>query len=303
MPRIDVGQSTMLQVVGDFEDQLNVVLPGSYLEFASTNPAAGSISLNGALPGISNGTSANIVSTHGLQAATAFGIGAPANAFEKELYESGVSVYPQSLSLAVGSGTRQLRITILVSIEVSSASAGTNYFVSQPSIVSVTPDGLVSGLLPGVAVVTVINGAAEVLIPVIVEEPRPGPAIVGSLGGVVQAEDGTLLLIAPDSLQLNTVVEIAPVAETDLPLSLPEPFEFLGAFHIDFANHPLSQPVQVAVPVPSGTPPGTEVYFFRHATLPAPNGQTQSLWLLVEFGVVGTDGMARTSSPPYPGLG
>src|SRR5581483_5396390 len=63
-------------------------------------------------------------------------------------------------------------------------------------------------------------------------------------------------------------------------------------------------PVQIAVPVPTGAgSPGDKVYFFVQDQLPTgPNGALQPYWTVVDDGVIGTDGMARSSSPPFPGL-
>ena len=58
----------------------------------------------------------------------------------------------------------------------------------------------------------------------------------------------------------------------------------------------------MAIPVPAGFAAGQEVYFWRHETLTAPDGSSQAIWMLTDKGVVGADGMAHTTSPPYPGF-
>src|SRR5262249_25002538 len=64
----------------------------------------------------------------------------------------------------------------------------------------------------------------------------------------------------------------------------------------------LDVPVQLAVPAPVGVAPGTPVYFYRAGTLPDENGVEVPTWIQVESGRVGTDGFARTMSPPEPGV-
>ncbi|MCT7953597.1 Ig domain-containing protein group 2 domain-containing protein, partial [Ancylothrix sp. C2] len=61
-------------------------------------------------------------------------------------------------------------------------------------------------------------------------------------------------------------------------------------------------PAQLAIPAPAGMQAGTEVYFMRKGALPDETGTWNPIWLQEESGIVGNDGMIRTSSPPYPGV-
>ena len=47
---------------------------------------------------------------------------------------------------------------------------------------------------------------------------------------------------------------------------------------------------------------GQEVFFLRQGELPTEDGSLKSYWFIEESGIVGTDGMIRTSSPPWPGV-
>src|SRR5947208_16295711 len=112
------------------------------------------------------------MSSHGLQAATAFGVGMPDDAVQLSLYVFGIHAYPQTLTLAAGAGSRQLKLDINGLeglVDLAPAAAGTGYVVSDSAVISVTQDGLVSGLSPGDAQLTVLNGPAELVIPVHIE--------------------------------------------------------------------------------------------------------------------------------------
>jgi len=58
-PRLDTRHSMTLELVGNFTDEQNVALPASYLQFHSTNPASGIVTLHG----LANGTGVITAST------------------------------------------------------------------------------------------------------------------------------------------------------------------------------------------------------------------------------------------------
>ncbi|MCH2247721.1 MAG: hypothetical protein MK111_24360, partial [Crocosphaera sp.] len=44
---------------------------------------------------------------------------------------------------------------------------------------------------------------------------------------------------------------------------------------------------------------GSTVYFYRAGIIPDPDEGDRPVWLEVETGIVGSDGFARTTSPPH----
>ena len=150
---------------------------------------------------------------------------------------------------------------------------------------------------------TAIYGAAEATIPVRVEAPRSGPTALGTDGGIINSNDGTLaVMIPPGALEQNTTVSIAPVNQQNLSLPLPPGFEFAGAFNLNFGDNSLNIPAQLAIPAPEGLAPGTQAYFLRKGAIPDATGTWNPIWLQEESGIVGDDGFIRTQSPPYPGV-
>ncbi|WP_044172758.1 DUF4114 domain-containing protein, partial [Kamptonema formosum] len=216
----------------------------------------------------------------------------------------GLDPYPDAVSLPVG-GTRQLSVKVnglSNSSNLNTDESGTRYEVSDPSVLSVSEDGLVTALKSGDATVTVSNGSAVEVIPIRVENPQLGPATLGDTGGVVRASDGSMVMVAPGALEEDTTVSLTPLTREDLSLPVPEGFEIAGAFNLDAGDDPMNVPAQLAIPAPAGLAAGTEVYFMRKGALPDETGTWNPIWLQEESGVVGADGMIRTSSPPWPGV-
>ena len=74
-----------------------------------------------------------------------------------------------------------------------------------------------------------------------------------------------------------------------------------AAFQLNIGNQVLGVPVQLSIPVAPGTPVGTHVVFYRAGQTVNSAGQIVPIWWESENGVVGTDGMAHTASPPEQG--
>jgi len=303
-PILEKGERTQLVFIGDFADQEDVIIPGNYLTLTSNNPIAATINTNGQVLGLglADGTGIITASRNNLQAVTAFNVGIPTEGLDQALLILGLETFPQTLALAGQGDTRQLQVNFAGNIDVSSAEDRTQYFVSHPDIVSVSPDGLVTGLKTGETTITVINGAAEVVIPVKVENPVIGPAIIGKDGGIVQGNNGALVNIGSEILTEDVNVSIEPVTLANLPFSVPEPFNFLGAFELNIGERELAQPLQLAVPVVPGIPESKQVYFFRSGSLIDETGAERPAWYQVSQGIVGRDGFARTITPLSLGI-
>ncbi|MGF1676258.1 MAG: putative Ig domain-containing protein, partial [Rivularia sp. (in: cyanobacteria)] len=311
-PRLDVGESTQLVVIGDFADQDDVILPASYLQFGSENELVGRITDTGVLVGEGDGVSIVSVGRGGISAVTALRVGDFLPTNQEELYVSiaenyGLNLYPEAVTLTQNV-TRQILVglnEVQQSPDLKDDSKGTRYFVSNPNIINVSEDGLITALAEsGTANVTVIYGAAEEIIPVRIDQPiLGGEATITADGGVVQDEDGTTVMVAPGALLEDTTVNIIKLTQEQLSLPVPEGFTFNSAFQLDISgNNAFEIPAQIAVPAPSGVEVGQEVFFLRQGELPTADGSLQSYWFIEESGIVGADGMIRTSSPPWSGV-
>ncbi len=87
-----------------------------------------------------------------------------------------------------------------------------------------------------------------------------------------------------------------------LTLPLPEAMNFSAAFNLNVSSGTINGPVQMAVPVGPAIPVGETVYFFVEIESSLAGGVPQKYWAAVDSGVVGADGYARSTSPPWPGL-
>jgi YD repeat-containing protein len=220
-PKLQAGESRQLVVIGDFADETGVILPGSYVAFSSTNPTSVVVSATGQIAALHEGFGAIVISSHGQQAATAFRVGTPTSPGDILLAGVGPHVFPAALSLADHGGTRQLQVNFLGGPQIASAADGTQYYVSDPNVISVRPDGLITAGNEGTAVVTIVHRGSEVRVPVKVHAPSIGPTMIGREGGVVQGQGGLRVMVAPGALNRDVQVSIKPLALSDLPIPPP----------------------------------------------------------------------------------
>ena len=298
----DVGNVLPVQMIGTFADQANVPLAPSYVQITSSDPTIVSIDSNDVIHAVAAGDVYLLAQAQGLEAATVVTVGTPQTPMEELLSLYGFTVaYPDAVSLPAHVGTRQIDLE-MQGADLSTASTGTIYVVSDPNVISVTPDGLIQALNPGTATVTVINGPQEKVIPVGVFDPTVGAATVGTAGGVVQGTDGSLLGIAPGALATPTMASIEPIDFASTGMPVPGFLNLGGAFAINLGNEDSSVPLQIAVPAPVGAAVGTTFYFYQQGMLPDATGTMMPTWIEEEVGVVGADGYIHTASPPEPGI-
>src|SRR5262249_38071963 len=117
----------------------------------------------------------------------------------------------------------------------------------------------------------------------------------------VRGPDGSTVAVAPGPLQQDTMVRITPLRQDRVSQGLPEGIRFGAALPLDMGEGTLKIRVELVPPAPGGAP-GTRVYFFRAHSLTDETGADFPVWMEEEVGVVGSDGFARTTSTPYPGL-
>ena len=300
-PTLGIGDRSELVVLGDFGDQQDVPLIGDYLSYVSTDPSVLSVDGQGKLFAAVDGYAAITVSRGELSDATAATVGTP---FDELNRDDGIFVYPGSLTLPLVSGQRQFIVeTLDGETDLSSAASGVLYVLGDSRVVDLTEDGLMTSAALGSTTLTIISGPAEVTVPIRVIEPEIGSATFGSDGGLLQSSDGTQLQIPPGALPEGVQVSLDPLPipdAADLPRS--EEFTVGRAFQLDFSGQTLKEAAQLAVPVGTEFQEGDTVYFMQRQELTDLDGSQREFWLIVETGIVGSDGFARTTSPPYPGF-
>ncbi|NLS91835.1 MAG: hypothetical protein GXX96_06600, partial [Planctomycetaceae bacterium] len=301
LPRLRSGEKQPLLVIGGFQDQQNVPLEASYVLFTSSNPSAIVVDDKGVLSGRETGTSIIVVSRGRLQAATVATVGIPSEPLDLHIYNSGLFVYPTALTLPISGGERQFLVKA-ADQDLAPGDTGTIYIVGDPQVIDVSPDGLVTSVGLGETTLTILHGAGEAVVPIRVEQPQAGLVVVGANGAVVEGPDGAIVSISPGSLIDPIDVSINPLAENELPVDVPPKFVYAGGFDLDVGDESLTETAQLAVPVAPGTAPGETVYFLRELYLTDETGEQRHMWEVIDSGIVGDDGIARTTSPPYPGF-
>ncbi len=299
-PRLDVLDHVQLQVIGQFADQSNVPLIGNYVSYISSNQSVASVNEQGVISAASEGYTAMVVARGVYQAATAVAVGTP-GADDPSYPGDDIFVYPMSLTLPIVAGQRRFRVETLGGEDLSLESEGTLYILGDSRVIDMTDDGFATSSSIGMTTLTIINGGGERVVPINVIQPQIGTATFGTEGGILQSDEGVLLQIPPGALPADVAVSLTSFVDTVAP-EFDAVFDVGASFTLDLGGAVLESPAQVAVPVPASFGVGETVYFFQKQTITLEDGSTSDIWLVMETGVVGADGIARTTSPPYPGF-
>jgi YD repeat-containing protein len=298
--RLAVGASTQLEVIGNFADQDNVPLPLDFFTADVIDDTVIALSSNGQVDGLREASTAIVISRGTLSAATNVVVGLPGDLSEIAALFLGVDAYPDTITLDVGSA-KQMVVQRGDNTFVTDDDA-TLYISGDSSIVTVDEDGRMIAQAEGQTTITVVHLGGEETVVVRVAGPEAGPVPVDQAGGIVIAEGGYQVSIGPGALDGEAEVSVSAIEENNLPLEVPPEFLFGGAMRFDVDGAELSETVQLAAPVDESLLPGDEVYFFTDMILNDPDGNPVHKWMVMDSGVVDDDGIARTSSPPFPGL-
>ena len=304
------GETADVVVVGQFEDQADVVLPFDYVSVTTLDPEVASVSSQGSLRTKSEGDTAMIATRDGINAGTAVRVGWARDADGAIAQVLGIDAYPDAVTVLTEGGTRQIVTSVGKDQQqfVAGDADGVVYVVADENIITVDEYGLIEAVAEGTTKVTVIYRGAEETISVNVADPVVGgSAEIGAEGGAIQTVDGLTAAfgagqIVPDVEGQPAVVTLESIAQEDLEVAVPPDFDFLAAARLDLTGGEFGGPIQFAAPV-AGAAPGDEVVFFVERDVSVEtNGEFGKMWFVVDSGVVGADGVARTASPPFPGL-
>jgi YD repeat-containing protein len=298
-PKLRAGEQWLPQLLGDFEDEQDVPLPLGYISLSTLDPGVATLGDGGALFARADGTTVLRASRGDISAATAVSVGVPDTALGLFTYYFGIDAYPDSIALLPGE-SRQMVVQWGDGMYLSGAADGTVYVVGDSSIASVSADGRIVARSVGSTTITVINRSGEQVVPLAVVLPADDGAL-GAAGGVVVGSDGQMLAFGPGQLVDGSTVSITTLTESELATPIPDFLDFAAALRIEVQGSDIEGPVQIAVPVDAGYAPGETVYFFREISSGI-TGTMQTYWAAIDTGVVGEDGYARTTSPPWPGL-
>ena len=300
-PHLRGGDQLQLQFTGDFADETGVTLPADYLSLSTSDPALATLGAGGVLTAHADGYGQIVASRGTISAATALGVGKPVTADDLYAYYFGINAYPDSLAMTPGTA-RQMVIQAGDGIYVTDPSYGTSYRVGNSDVARIDAQGHLVALATGETSITVIYRSAEQVVPLRVVLPQTGTAAIGKQGGVVQGDGGQLVAFGAGQLAEGATVTVTSVREADLTVPLPDVMSFSTAFNLKVTGSDINGPIQMAVPVDPSIPAGEKVYFFVEVETDLAGQGPQKYWAAVDSGVVGADGYARSTSPPWPGL-
>ncbi|TKB64065.1 MAG: hypothetical protein E8D47_12170 [Nitrospira sp.] len=306
--RLDPATRVQLYIIGELADRQQGLLSPSALRFESSNPASATVSATGQVNGMAEGVGVVTATTQQLKAATAFAVGMPkgTDGYGLMLYAFGLDVAPKTLALVAQEGRQQLEVSHPVRRagdgDLAGAKTGTAYYVSNPAVVSVSQEGLVTAGQEGTATITVANGPASTVVPEHVYRPKPAPATLDALGGIVMGANGAMVSVPSDTLHAATPIDITPLAPEKLSLPIPNPFVLLTAFRLDVGPGQLSQPIQVTLARPLTENSHRTVLFLRETSLPNKDGVEVPLWMQEGRGTIGPDHTIRIDAMQSRGV-
>jgi YD repeat-containing protein len=305
------GSVSPISIHADFADETDVLVAFSYVNAHVDDTSVAVLTPDGLLTSLGHGYTLLEASRGTVANATVVGVGTPADGNLLISKQFDIRAYPSAVTLLPGDGSRQI-ITSLGTLPdafVSGTADNVHYISMDSAIASVSPNGMITAITTGTVDIIVIWGYGEDVVHVSVKPAIVGNTVtVGASGGIVQNSDGIRIGIGAGQLSGDTTVSITTVSQADLPLPMvgngTGAFTFANAFNLDIQGGDLNGPVQIAVPMTgSGWQAGDKVFFFVKDSQPiGPNGEYQDVWAVVDSGTIGSDGMARSSSPPFPGL-
>ncbi len=293
---LNLGESQRLVVNADYSDATTIELDPYQMAWQTSDPDVLQIS-GGYAIGVGDGASSIIARLDGHVTASAWMVGEPT---EIDLLATAVmplDVYPAAVMLPVQE-SRNLKVS-LDGLVVDSSIVSPLFISSDESVVTVDANGRLTTKAAGNAEILVMLGAGLSRVAVSVLPPSASGTVVSTSGATI-AGAGGWVAVPPGALADPVPVSIASVDTTQLP-AVSSQFETVGGFSLGSQGAAFNAPVQVAVPV-TGASAGDTVYFQRASKFKLADGSEMPIWIQDEFGTVGTDGIARTSSPPSTGV-
>jgi YD repeat-containing protein len=288
-PHLNVGQTNVLTVIATYADGTTGAIPASLLTFTSSNPSVATVGPNGAIAVLNTGQTILTATVDGFTAATPLAVGT--------VTASVLNFSPSVYALPIGQSV-QFRVDQTGSdgllTDVSAASNGTVYILSNPNLGTITADGLFTGTTAGTELVTVIKDGQSQITTLTVSQPvTTGAATVGSGGVVVQDSEGDDVGAGPGALPATSQIAVTTLASANLPAPLPTGFPYAAGFTLSIgANSASNTPLSLSIPAPAGTQVGQVLWLFRYGQVLEDNFVVENMWQLVGSLTVEGDGHA-----------
>ena len=119
--------------------------------------------------------------------------------------------------------------------------------------------------------------------------------IIGTEGGTITGEDGLELKIEKDSVKNPIPVVLKKREENELPLSVPEGFEYIKGVYISFGGYGLLKRAVLSLPLPSGINTEDQIILVRIKKL-----DMKIAWEIVERCKIESDKIISDLTAPLP---
>ncbi|MCB1099682.1 MAG: hypothetical protein KDN22_29190, partial [Verrucomicrobiae bacterium] len=295
--QIEVGKHGKLELFAVLEDETRIALPSSIVSFESFDPSVAQITSNGFVFGAAEGLTG--IEIHALGRATMAGI-TVGTAGDGILLQ----FFPASYNLEVGE-TRQFIIRERIGDTINDVflgDTGARYVVENSDVGAIDEDGRFTATKLGTTTVVSYFKGIAFSATMMVQEAIVGSGMLSEDGGLITS-GGATVGIPAGTLHADTLVTVTAYREADAPLALPEGLEYAGGVQIEGLDLVTDQPVSLVVPAPAGAQPGAVLPLLQPVEVVNADGTIELAWFLADTGVVGEDGMIRTTSPPNLGLG
>lgn len=157
--------------------------------------------------------------------------------------------------------------------------------------------GVVSALRTDRLEMTIRDAAGnETTVPVAAFRNADGAVVVGAGGGRVEGPGGIFVEVPPGALPDGTIVHLAPVPPSELPLPAPADFPVVNAVRLDLGGAIAAQELDLAVPAPPDATLDEQILVARAITIPS-----GPAWTLAERAQL-TGDKYQTASRPFPGV-
>ncbi|MDA8744744.1 dockerin type I domain-containing protein [Rubripirellula amarantea] len=296
--QIGVGGAASVDVDAVLADGTTFDLPNSAVTFDVTDSIA-VVTPTGTVGGIAQGNGLITATAFGLTAATSLRVG-------EDTERTTFDIYPTNYALELGQ-TRQFFVRERNedgSVTDRASDPDTFYVIADPTIGTITQDGLFTPIALGTTQVTVIREGVSEVAEILIAAPSLGATTVGEEGGLVATDDGSIIIgIGPGTFEDATTVTVTEIAETAFAGELPAGFTFSTGFSLDMGDSEPTSGLSLTGPADASLSPGDPMFIFRESQIF--NFDTQAFetqWQLVDSMVVGGDGVARSTSPPNPAV-
>ncbi len=130
-----------------------------------------------------------------------------------------------------------------------------------------------------------------------------GTVAVDAGGALLGDGTGIVVGVPAGSFDATRQMSVTRLSESELPYTLPSGWNFAAGVSIVGDEQATNHPLSVAIPAPAGAVPGQDFYLMQPVDVYLADGTIERSWRLIDAMIVGTDGIARTTSPPNIGVG